>query len=87
MVMVMESACNVLHGLKPTILMVVVQFAFAGVNVFYKLAVNDGMNLRVIVAYRFLFASAFITPLAFVLERSWFELPPSMLYSILFYFF
>ncbi|XP_065629826.1 WAT1-related protein At1g25270 [Quercus suber] len=67
--MVMESACNVLHGLKPTILMVVVQFAFAGVNVFYKLAVNDGMNLRVIVAYRFLFASAFIAPLAFVLER------------------
>ncbi|KAM4098166.1 hypothetical protein ACJW30_07G056300 [Castanea mollissima] len=67
--MVMESACIVLHGLKPTILMVVVQFAFAGVNVFYKLAANDGMNLRVIVAYRFLFASAFITPLAFVLER------------------
>ncbi|KAK7852256.1 wat1-related protein [Quercus suber] len=65
--------------------MVVVQFAFAGVNVFYKLAVNDGMNLRVIVAYRFLFASAFIAPLAFVLERYWFSgltLPPSMLYSI-----
>ncbi|XP_023895506.1 WAT1-related protein At1g68170 [Quercus suber] len=79
--MVMESACNVLHGLKPTILMVVVQFAFAGVNVFYKLAVNDGMNLRVIVAYRFLFASAFIAPLAFVLER---KSRPKLTWAVLF---
>ncbi|KAG6702303.1 hypothetical protein I3842_07G027500 [Carya illinoinensis] len=33
-------------------LMVVVQLSFAGVNVLYKLAANDGMNLRVLVTYR-----------------------------------
>jgi hypothetical protein len=65
-----ENLCNVVQGLKPTLLMVMVQMTFAGVNVLYKLAVNDGMNLRIVVAYRFIFATAFIAPLAFVLERS-----------------
>lgn len=49
--------------------MVVVQVAFAGVNVFYKLAANNGMSLRVIVAYRFIFATAFMVPVAIILER------------------
>ncbi|KAF8014010.1 hypothetical protein BT93_I1772 [Corymbia citriodora subsp. variegata] len=39
-----------IHGAKPVILTVVVQAAFAGVNVVYKLAANDGMKLRIIVA-------------------------------------
>ncbi|KAK9167088.1 hypothetical protein Scep_002279 [Stephania cephalantha] len=65
----MEKVCNILHGLKPTLLMVVVQTVFAGVNVFYKLAIDDGMNLRILVAYRYLFAAATISPLAFFLER------------------
>lgn len=67
--MVMEHIRNVLHKLKPTILMVFVQFAFAGANVLYKLAVNDGMSSKVLVAYRFLFATAFIVPLALIFER------------------
>jgi hypothetical protein len=66
---VMERICNALHGLKPAMLMVVVQFVFGGVNVFYKLAANDGMSLRVIVAYRFIFATAFVLPLALLFER------------------
>ncbi|KMT06127.1 hypothetical protein BVRB_7g162980 [Beta vulgaris subsp. vulgaris] len=49
--------------------MILVQTSFAGVNIFYKLAAIDGMNLRVLVAYRILFAAAFIVPLAFFLER------------------
>ncbi|XP_038875685.1 WAT1-related protein At1g25270-like isoform X4 [Benincasa hispida] len=53
----------------PTILMVLVQFGFAGVNICYKLAAADGMSLKIIIAYRFLFASAFILPIAFFLER------------------
>lgn len=61
--------CNLGHGLKPALMMVVVQVAFAGVNVFYKLAANDGMSLRVIVAYRFTFATAFMVPSALILER------------------
>jgi len=72
----MKNVCNVVQAMKPTLLMLVVQIAFAGVNIFYKLAVNDGMSLRVIVAYRFLFATTFIAPLALILERyhSWFNL-------------
>ncbi|CAK8530251.1 unnamed protein product [Lathyrus sativus] len=64
-----DNICNVLQGFKPTLLMVMVQIAFAGVNILYKLAVNDGMNLRVVVAYRFIFSTAFIAPLAFIIER------------------
>ncbi|XP_030539154.2 WAT1-related protein At1g25270-like [Rhodamnia argentea] len=58
-----------MHGAKPAILMVAVQAAFAGVNVMYKLAANDGMNLRLVVAYRLLFATAFMAPLALFFER------------------
>ncbi|XP_028095523.1 WAT1-related protein At1g68170-like [Camellia sinensis] len=43
--------------------------AFAVVNIFYKMAANDGMKMTVLIAYRFLFASAFILPLALFLER------------------
>ncbi|GJN01246.1 hypothetical protein PR202_ga18497 [Eleusine coracana subsp. coracana] len=49
--------------------MVLVQVVFAGVNIFYKLAVCDGMDMRVLVAYRYLFASAVLAPLAFFVER------------------
>ncbi|XP_050157141.1 WAT1-related protein At1g25270-like isoform X2 [Malus sylvestris] len=69
MTMGTDQTCNALHGLKPVLLMVVVQFAFAGVNVLYKLAANDGMNLRILVAYRFIFATAFILPIALFIER------------------
>ncbi|KAJ6946322.1 hypothetical protein NC651_001155 [Populus alba x Populus x berolinensis] len=65
----MERICRVLQGLKPALLMVLVQVAFAAVNVLYKLAANDGMNLKIIVAYRFIFATAFMAPLAFIVER------------------
>lgn len=64
-----EGTCNVMQGLKPTLLMVMAQITFAGVNVLYKLAVNDGMSLRIVVAYRLIFATAFIAPLALILER------------------
>lgn len=60
---------NLIHGLKPALMMVVVQVAFAGVNIFYKLAANDGMSLRVIIAYRLIFATILMFPLALILER------------------
>ncbi|CAN6720227.1 unnamed protein product [Malus baccata var. baccata] len=69
MVMGTGRLCNALHGLKPVLLMVVVQFAFAGVNILYKLAANDGMNLRILVAYRFIFGTAFLLPIALFIER------------------
>ncbi|RDX63672.1 WAT1-related protein, partial [Mucuna pruriens] len=64
----MKNVYNVMQGLKPVFLMVMVQIAFAGVNVFYKVAVNHGMSLRVLVAYRFVFATAFMLPLSLILE-------------------
>ncbi|PUZ49624.1 hypothetical protein GQ55_7G341300 [Panicum hallii var. hallii] len=54
---------------RPVAAMVLVQVVFAGVNIFYKLAVSDGMDMRVLVAYRYLFASAFLAPLAYFIER------------------
>ncbi|KAL5174978.1 WAT1-related protein [Glycine soja] len=51
------------------ILMVFVQIAFAAVNVMYKLAINDGMSMRVASAYRLAFASAFTVPVALVFDR------------------
>ncbi|OIV91553.1 hypothetical protein TanjilG_08965 [Lupinus angustifolius] len=77
----MKSMRNLVHGLKPALLMVLVQIANAWVNVMYKLAVNDGMSLRVVVAYRYIFATAFIAPLAFILER---KKRPKMSWTILF---
>ncbi|MED6172903.1 hypothetical protein PIB30_054277 [Stylosanthes scabra] len=65
----MKNMLKVVEVLKPVVLMVVVQIANAWVNVLYKLAVNDGMSLRVVVAYRYIFATAFIAPLAYILER------------------
>ncbi|KAI5661469.1 hypothetical protein M9H77_20792 [Catharanthus roseus] len=53
-----------------TIFMVVVQISLGGVSIFYKLASNDGMSMRVMVAYRFLFAAATVIPLALFLERN-----------------
>ncbi|KAK9077114.1 hypothetical protein SSX86_005450 [Deinandra increscens subsp. villosa] len=67
--MKLAKICNIIHGLKPVLLMVAVQTAFAGVNVLYKLAANDGMVLPILVAYRFLFSTAFIVPLALLMER------------------
>lgn len=58
------------HGLKPTILMVIAETILGGSNVLYKLAANDGSDLRVLVSYRFLFAAAFMVPVALFVERS-----------------
>ncbi|KAG8500252.1 hypothetical protein CXB51_004529 [Gossypium anomalum] len=54
---------NIFHRIKPPLLMVLVQIIFAGIKVMYKLPANDGMSLRVIVVYRFMFASIIMVPL------------------------
>ncbi|XP_050209813.1 WAT1-related protein At1g68170-like [Mercurialis annua] len=65
----MEKFYNLVDGLKPMLVMVVVQIAYAGTNVLFKLAASDGMSLRIIVAYRYIFATAFMLPLALIFER------------------
>ncbi|KAI3445682.1 hypothetical protein Pfo_002347 [Paulownia fortunei] len=61
--------CNTIHGLKPTLIMLLVQTIFSLVNIGFKLAANDGMSLSVLVAYRLIFGAAFISPIAIFAER------------------
>ncbi|TYI49545.1 hypothetical protein E1A91_D12G042600v1 [Gossypium mustelinum] len=75
-----KNKCSILQGLKPAMAMVVVQATFAGMNVLYKLAANDGMSLKIITAYRFLFAVPVMLPLALLFERN----RPKLSWTILF---
>ncbi|MED6119548.1 hypothetical protein PIB30_117848 [Stylosanthes scabra] len=77
----MKGVSNVLSGLRPVILMVLVQVAFTAVNVFYKLAINDGMSVKVLTAYRLAFGAAFTVPLALFSERN---KRPKMTWRVLF---
>ncbi|XAR53095.1 hypothetical protein NMG60_11021496 [Bertholletia excelsa] len=65
----MGRMSSALDALKPTILMVLFQASMAGVSIFYKLAASDGMSLKILIVYRFLFAVAFIVPISFFVER------------------
>ncbi|OIT39833.1 PREDICTED: WAT1-related protein At1g68170-like [Nicotiana attenuata] len=65
----MGKICDKVQGLKPVIMMVFVQIAYAGMSLFYKLASNNGMSLRVLIAYRFIFAAATVIPLALYFDR------------------
>ncbi|XP_058077382.1 WAT1-related protein At1g09380 [Magnolia sinica] len=53
----------------PTLAMVLVQLGFAGLNIVSKLAMDDGMNPFVMVAYRQIFAAVFTAPFAYFWER------------------
>ncbi|CAI9114838.1 OLC1v1015647C1 [Oldenlandia corymbosa var. corymbosa] len=57
-------------GWKPAVMMVTGQVIFSGMNILLKLAANDGMDNRVMVAYRFLFGAAFMVPIALFFERN-----------------
>ncbi|KAL4561455.1 hypothetical protein LXL04_033621 [Taraxacum kok-saghyz] len=53
----------------PSLIMVLVQFEFAGMNIISKLALDSGMNPYIHVAYRQMFASITLGPLAYFMER------------------
>ncbi|KAJ4909772.1 WAT1-related protein [Raphanus sativus] len=55
--------------MKAITAMVVVQIATAVLNILFKLAVVDGMEPRVLVAYRLFFATLFMLPLSFIFQR------------------
>ncbi|TKY45375.1 WAT1-related protein [Spatholobus suberectus] len=65
----MRDIGKVVHGLKPALMMLAAQIAFASVNVLYKLVINDGMSVRILTAYRLIFAAACTIPLALIFER------------------
>ncbi|KAL1198263.1 WAT1-related protein [Cardamine amara subsp. amara] len=56
-------------GMKPVILMLVAQVVLAGVSIFFKLAISNGASVPVLIAYRFLFSTAVMVPLAFFFNR------------------
>ena len=57
-----------MEGLKPAMKIVVVQIIFGGLNIIYKLAKNDAMTMKLLVAYPNIFAAAIIVPLALIIE-------------------
>lgn len=58
-----------LDAARPAAAMVLVEFIFSALQIFIKLALDDGMDERVLVAYRLMFGAAFLCPVAFLLER------------------
>ncbi|XP_076887259.1 WAT1-related protein At1g09380-like [Bidens hawaiensis] len=66
-----------MQDLLPVLLMVLVQFEYAGMNIFSKLAMDSGMNPYIHVAYRQIFASLVIVPWAYFIERG--KRPPMTL--------
>lgn len=58
-----------MEAFKTAAAMVLVQILYAGVNIFYKLALNDRMDIRIMVTYRYLFAAASLIPIAYLVER------------------
>ncbi|KAK1402333.1 Nodulin MtN21 /EamA-like transporter family protein [Heracleum sosnowskyi] len=70
MALKIKNTSHLIHELKPTILMVIAETIMGVNNVLYKLAVNDGFDLRILVTYRFLFAAAFLIPVALFVERN-----------------
>ncbi|XP_028756075.1 WAT1-related protein At1g25270-like [Neltuma alba] len=61
---------KIMEDLKPALMMVMVQVGYAGVSILYKVVANDeSASLTILMAYRFLFASLFMVPLAFIVER------------------
>ena len=66
-----QTCCStsVVQGLKPVLMMLVVQTAYPGMNIFYKLVAEVGMSLTVLVAYLNMFSAALMLPLALICER------------------
>ncbi|XP_054782857.1 WAT1-related protein At1g25270-like isoform X2 [Prosopis cineraria] len=61
---------KVMEDLKPAVMMIMVQVGYAGVSILYKVVANDdSATLSILMAYRFIFASLFMLPLAFFFER------------------
>ncbi|KAG5040615.1 hypothetical protein JHK85_013091 [Glycine max] len=60
---------KVMQELKPVLLMVLVQLGYASTSILLKFAINDGMSIRVIVAYRHIFGAALSCSLALFFER------------------
>ncbi|KAI5648835.1 hypothetical protein M9H77_34840 [Catharanthus roseus] len=54
---------------KPYVIMIFIQFVYAGMSLFSKAAITEGMNPYIFVVYRQAFATLALAPFAFFLER------------------
>lgn len=66
---------------KPVIVALVIQAAYAAMTILLKMASSNGTNRRILVAYRFMFATVSVAPFAFIFER---KKRPSLTKKILF---
>ena len=57
------------NNILPFLAMVTVQIGYGGMNITSKAAMESGMAPVVLVAYRQLFATLVIAPLAYFIER------------------
>ncbi|KAK4788549.1 hypothetical protein SAY86_019868 [Trapa natans] len=65
----MESGGKAVNGMKAVVQMVLVQVATAVGMLLYRMALTSGMSSSVLVAYRSIFATAFMIPVALFFER------------------
>ena len=66
---------------RPAAGMVGLQVLYSVLQIFIKLALNDGMDARVYVAYRFMFAAVLLCPIAFFVERYVAWLAPALMHA------
>ncbi|KAJ0779076.1 putative EamA domain-containing protein [Helianthus annuus] len=68
----------------PVLLMIVIQFTFATVNVLLKKVIVDGLDHLVFITYRLGVAAIFLAPVAFIFER---KSETKLTYNICFHLF
>lgn len=72
-----KSTQRLLYRVKPFLAVIFLQFGFAGMDIFSKVALNHGGSNYVLVVYRHAIATVVIAPFAVILDRS-LSLPPSL---------
>ncbi|XP_020536876.1 WAT1-related protein At4g08290-like [Jatropha curcas] len=65
----MGKVSEVLHKLRPYILMVCLQFGSAGMYIISMFTLNHGMNRNVLIVYRNAVGALSLAPFALILER------------------
>lgn len=67
--MSMESISGLFYRVKLFVVVILLQFGYAGMAIIAKFALNMGMSHYVLVAYRMAFATSIIAPFAIFIER------------------
>ena len=62
---------------KPYLMVIFVQFGYAGMTILVKSALDKGMSPHVFVVYRYAVATLVIAPFAIIFDRSFHYSPPT----------